>query len=114
MLSRETRKSNSDFKVMLIHHVVTLSLVISGYLARHFNHGLVVAYLHDVTDIFLEFSKLLNYTVGDPWSVFTFFQFMVAFFVTRIVVYPIYIILPMLNRIGETEIYKTFNGNYNP
>ncbi|TNJ28810.1 Ceramide synthetase [Giardia muris] len=95
-MSFESRRDNSDYYVMLLHHVVACSLIITGYGYRHFNFGLIVANLHDVSDIFLESSKVINLTVGEPWSLVTFVLFTTSFFVARIVVFPSYIIIPTI------------------
>lgn len=50
-----------DSPVMLLHHVITLSLLISSYAFRYHNVGMLALFLHDVTDIQLEFTKLNVY-----------------------------------------------------
>ncbi|XP_029469869.1 ceramide synthase 1 [Rhinatrema bivittatum] len=50
-----------DSVVMLVHHVVTLILIIFSYAFRYHNIGLLVLFLHDVNDIQLEFTKLNVY-----------------------------------------------------
>lgn len=46
-----------DFYVMIIHHVVTMTLIIVSYATRFYKIGLLVLFVHDITDIFLEASK---------------------------------------------------------
>ncbi|ERE91151.1 ceramide synthase 1 isoform X2 [Cricetulus griseus] len=50
-----------DSVVMLVHHVVTLVLIASSYAFRYHNVGLLVFFLHDVSDVQLEFTKLNIY-----------------------------------------------------
>ncbi|XP_063084096.1 ceramide synthase 1 [Cavia porcellus] len=50
-----------DSVVMLAHHVVTLALIICSYAFRYHNVGLLVFFLHDITDVQLEFTKLNTY-----------------------------------------------------
>ncbi|XP_013915444.1 PREDICTED: ceramide synthase 1 [Thamnophis sirtalis] len=50
-----------DSVVMLIHHVVTLTLIAFSYLFRYHNIGILVLFLHDFSDIQLEFTKLNVY-----------------------------------------------------
>ena len=67
--------------------------------------------LHDITDVFLEGSKLVNYTIGEPWSVISFASFMLLFFYTRIVIYPAYIMLPTLpwvSKIPDNEVLSRY------
>lgn len=47
----------------------------------------MVAQLHDISDIFLETSKLLHYRKNNI-SMYTFFSFSFVFFITRIIIYP--------------------------
>lgn len=110
-LQLETRKTMSDYHVMVMHHIVTCTLVCTGYYFRHFNYGIIVMNLHDITDVFLEGSKLVNYTVGEPWSVFSFACFMILFFITRIVVFPLYLMIPTLpwvSKIPDREVLSRF------
>ncbi|ETE61481.1 Ceramide synthase 1, partial [Ophiophagus hannah] len=50
-----------DSVVMLIHHVVTLTLIVFSYVFRYHNIGILVLFLHDFSDIQLEFTKLNVY-----------------------------------------------------
>ncbi|XP_064137080.1 ceramide synthase 1 [Loxodonta africana] len=50
-----------DSVVMLVHHVVTLVLIVSSYAFRYHNVGVLVLFLHDISDVQLEFTKLNIY-----------------------------------------------------
>uniref|UniRef100_A0A671E3S0 Ceramide synthase 1 n=1 Tax=Rhinolophus ferrumequinum TaxID=59479 RepID=A0A671E3S0_RHIFE len=50
-----------DSVVMLVHHVVTLLLIVSSYAFRYHNVGILVLFLHDISDVQLEFTKLNVY-----------------------------------------------------
>uniref|UniRef100_A0A4W4F9C2 TLC domain-containing protein n=1 Tax=Electrophorus electricus TaxID=8005 RepID=A0A4W4F9C2_ELEEL len=50
-----------DSKVMLVHHIITLALIIFSYAFRYHNIGVLVLFLHDISDIQLEFTKLNIY-----------------------------------------------------
>ncbi|XP_057564454.1 ceramide synthase 1 isoform X3 [Hippopotamus amphibius kiboko] len=50
-----------DSVVMLIHHVVTLVLIVSSYAFRYHKVGILVLFLHDISDVQLEFTKLNVY-----------------------------------------------------
>jgi len=50
-----------DSIVMLIHHFLTIILIGFSYAARYHKIGLLVMFLHDVSDIALEFAKCSNY-----------------------------------------------------
>nr|XP_014433665.1 ceramide synthase 1 [Pelodiscus sinensis] len=50
-----------DSVVMLVHHVVTLTLIVFSYAFRFHNVGILVLFLHDISDVQLEFTKLNVY-----------------------------------------------------
>ncbi|MFT7818746.1 ceramide synthase 1-like [Arapaima gigas] len=50
-----------DSIVMLAHHVITLALITFSYAFRYHNIGILVLFLHDISDIQLEFTKLNVY-----------------------------------------------------
>ncbi|XP_061456499.1 ceramide synthase 1 isoform X2 [Rhineura floridana] len=50
-----------DSIVMLAHHVVTLALITFSYMFRYHNVGILVFFLHDISDVQLEFTKLNVY-----------------------------------------------------
>lgn len=87
-----------DSVVMLLHHFVTLLLVGFSYAFRFTNVGVLILFVHDVTDIILEFTKLVLYhkTVGGNWtkicdiiSTIGFVIFGTAWFVFRLYWYPL-------------------------
>ncbi|PGG95509.1 hypothetical protein AJ79_10020 [Helicocarpus griseus UAMH5409] len=54
-------KPRKDFKELVMHHIITLSLIGLSY-RFHFTHiGLAVYITHDVSDFFIATSKTLNY-----------------------------------------------------
>ncbi|XP_062815746.1 ceramide synthase 1 [Anolis carolinensis] len=50
-----------DSVVMLVHHVVTLLLLAFSYIFRYHKVGVLVIFLHDISDVQLEFTKLNVY-----------------------------------------------------
>uniref|UniRef100_A0A8D0GXZ2 Ceramide synthase 1 n=1 Tax=Sphenodon punctatus TaxID=8508 RepID=A0A8D0GXZ2_SPHPU len=50
-----------DSVVMLVHHIVTLTLITFSYAFRYHNVGILVLFLHDISDVQLEFTKLNVY-----------------------------------------------------
>ena len=47
----------SDFWALMLHHVVTLSLISFSYASRYHNVGIIVVALHDICDVFIELAK---------------------------------------------------------
>ncbi|XP_053312166.1 ceramide synthase 1 [Spea bombifrons] len=50
-----------DSIVMILHHLVTFTLITFSYAFRYHNIGILVLFLHDVNDIQLEFTKINVY-----------------------------------------------------
>ncbi|CAL6072878.1 Ceramide_synthetase [Hexamita inflata] len=63
----------------------------------NFNWGCSTANLHDLSDIFLEFSKIIYYLGFENGSKVTFVVFAVSFIIPRCVVFPVFMIAPFLN-----------------
>ena len=51
----------TDFYALMLHHVVTLCLISFSYASRYHNVGVIVVFLHDICDVFLELAKVSRY-----------------------------------------------------
>lgn len=51
-----------DRNEMMLHHVVTLSLLVSSFLGNTTKYGLAILLLHDVADPLMEVAKIFFYT----------------------------------------------------
>jgi len=87
-----------DSIVMLIHHFLTMTLIGFSYAVRYHKIGMLVLFLHDVSDIFLEFSKCSVYLKTrnhkfDVWadrlSTIGFLSFATSWFVFRLYWFPL-------------------------
>ena len=47
----------SDYYEMLLHHCLTVALIVGSYLINLVEIGVLVIYIHDFTDIFSNFGK---------------------------------------------------------
>lgn len=95
-----TEVNRSDSLEMIIHHIVTISLIVISYITNYVRVGSSILLLHDISDIFLEIAKLFNYIaqpksnnwmrdyIVDP----LFITFAITFFITRLVIYPFFIL----------------------
>lgn len=50
-------EAQTDFALMLLHHVLTISLILFSYLTNLSSVGVVVLYLHDFSDVFCYFCR---------------------------------------------------------
>ena len=55
-------EKQSDFNVMLFHHVCTISLIYFSYITNYSNIGSIVLFLHTESDIFVHLTRLLLQT----------------------------------------------------
>ncbi len=92
-----TEVGRKDSTEMIIHHVATIFLVMWSWCANLTRIGTVTMFLHDLSDIFLESAKCINYaslSKGRKWlSSYcdgTFAVFAITFFVTRLYYFPRY------------------------
>eukprot|EP00768_Dysnectes_brevis_P008442 gnl/Dysnectes_brevis/7640_a13011_268.p1 GENE.gnl/Dysnectes_brevis/7640_a13011_268~~gnl/Dysnectes_brevis/7640_a13011_268.p1 ORF type:complete len:309 (+),score=63.39 gnl/Dysnectes_brevis/7640_a13011_268:252-1178(+) len=104
----DSRKDFSDFKVMVFHHFLTLALLVGSYILRFYPWGIMVLATHDFSDIWLELSKVINYTVGEPTSAVTFAIFSLSFLLIRCIYYPLFTVLP--SSFGECSRYLEGKG----
>jgi TLC domain len=82
----DTRRS--DFRQLVLHHVVTLALIIVSYLYSYTRVGALILALHDFGDIFLYSATSLNKLGYKGIDTAVFAMFAVSFYVTRLVVLP--------------------------
>jgi hypothetical protein len=84
----ETRAKYADRYVMSVHHLVTIALEVSSIHVGIWRYGHLVAFTHDLSDIFLEWSKSVLYLWGADAANITFAIFAIIFFFTRLVYLP--------------------------
>lgn len=103
-----------DFLVMFIHHVVAVMLIAASYTVNMVRVGTLIISLHDLPDIFLEVAKLAIYAKCQRLCDATFILFSVIFIVTRLGIYPFWILNTTLFEsweiIGPYQTWWLFNG----
>ena len=111
-----TEVARKDAVEMIIHHCATILLISFSWLANFTRVGCSILLVHDLADIFLESGKCVSYASkakGNEWlgsicdSLFA--TFAVTFGITRLYLYPNYLVLSLLvespsslNPTGET------------
>lgn len=103
-----------DFYAMLIHHVLTMTLIFVSYATRYHKVGLLVLFVHDITDIWLELAKALHYLSirkGNRqcprWEAVAngaFVMFVLCWFLFRLYWYP----LKVLYSTGVVTAYRAY------
>ncbi|XP_044071409.1 ceramide synthase 5 isoform X3 [Siniperca chuatsi] len=92
MFSQFIDIKRKDFLIMFIHHLATVSLISFSYVNNMARVGSLVMCVHDASDFLLEAAKLANYAKYQRLCDFLFIVFSVAFFITRLVIYPIWVL----------------------
>uniref|UniRef100_A0A5K3EIH3 TLC domain-containing protein n=1 Tax=Mesocestoides corti TaxID=53468 RepID=A0A5K3EIH3_MESCO len=86
-----------DTSVILIHHVLTIALLSFSFFARFYRVGLLVLFLHDISDVILESGKFLialrskfpaNATRLERIANCLFGAFVISWFYLRIYLFP--------------------------
>jgi len=78
----------SDFLMMLLHHICTVSLITFSYLSNLSNVGCIVLFLHDFTDIFVYITRIfLNTRTKEIIKVSSGVLLLIVYIYTRIYVF---------------------------
>ena len=67
----------------MIHHIVTVGLLVYAYYVNFTRIGIIIMLLHDISDIFLEAAKLSRYCRRQNLSFFLFVLFFVSWVACR-------------------------------
>ncbi|XP_041859257.1 ceramide synthase 5-like [Melanotaenia boesemani] len=114
MLSQFTDIKRKDFIIMLVHHLATILLITFSYGNNMLRAGTLVMCVHDASDIFLEAAKLANYAKYQKLCDSMFVVFSISFFLTRLVIFPFWIVYSVLFEsweiIGPYRAWWLLNG----
>ncbi|KAG9394965.1 TLC domain [Carpediemonas membranifera] len=80
--------------LMIIHHVLALTMAVLMYSTHQVRLAIAMVFLHDITDVSLEFSKLCNHLIGPPLSLVPLLLFAIVFPVCRLVLVPALLTVP--------------------
>ncbi|XP_023391171.1 ceramide synthase 5 [Pteropus vampyrus] len=114
MFSQFTDIKRKDFLIMFVHHLATIGLITFSYINNMVRVGTLVMFLHDSSDFLLEAAKLANYAKYQRLCDTLFVIFSAVFMVTRLVIYPFWILNTTLfeswEMIGPYPSWWLFNG----
>jgi hypothetical protein len=113
-----TEVSRSDSLQMILHHLTTIALIVFSYLANYTRIGASILLLHDTADVFLEGAKVCHYisqgakgrffrSFGKIGADVLFVVFAVTFFVTRLMLYPRFIVYSAY--VESMEVFGTYS-----
>ncbi|MBV97420.1 Ceramide synthase 5, partial [Eschrichtius robustus] len=108
------RRFREDFLIMFVHHLATIGLITFSYINNMVRVGTLVMCLHDASDFLLEAAKLANYAKYQRLCDTLFVIFSAIFVVTRLGIYPFWILNTTLfeswEMIGPYPSWWLFNG----
>ncbi|XP_008276023.1 ceramide synthase 5-like [Stegastes partitus] len=114
MFSQFIDIKRKDFVIMLVHHLATIILITFSYANNMLRAGTLVLCVHDASDIFLEAAKLANYAKYQRLCDGLFVVFSISFFLTRLVIFPFWIVHSVLFEsweiVGPYRAWWLFNG----
>lgn len=110
LLSLSFDVKRKDFKEQVIHHFATLTLLSFSWISNYIRIGTLVMAVHDSSDILLEGAKVLNYAKWHKTANAMFVVFTVLFMVTRLVIFPFWLIHCTI--VYPMELCPAFFGYY--
>merc|ERR1712128_276083 len=109
-VERWFRHKRKDFTEQIVHHIATLLLLSLSYVCNFTRIGTLVMWAHDISDIFLESAKLCVYARKTTAADILFGLFACAFFLSRLVYYPLWILDTSWNR--SMRSFSPYFGYY--
>lgn len=83
-----------DRNQMVMHHIATLLLMGISYAHGLVRYGILVLFVHDISDPFLELAKSVLALKKRRIANALFVGFMLTFFFFRLVIYPYFLVMP--------------------
>lgn len=87
-------EKQSDFTVMLVHHMCTLCLIGFSYSYNFLRYGVFLMILHDIADPWMEAAKISVYSGHQTLGNILFLIFTLAFIIPRVFVYVFLVLIP--------------------
>jgi hypothetical protein len=96
LVTHFTEPPKKNFIEMLLHHTMTILLVVLGYFFNMQSGGSITLLVHDVSDIFVSAARGLMDTNYKKCILFLYICLMVSWGYTRLYVYPVHLIFPTM------------------
>lgn len=86
----ETKRD--DWWATFAHHLVTVALIGYSFALGFTRAGVVIMFLHDISDPFLELAKMARYSKTEFFSTVWFVLFTLSWIAMRVVYFPVWVI----------------------
>ncbi|KAI3652519.1 hypothetical protein MP228_001944 [Amoeboaphelidium protococcarum] len=90
---------------MILHHLVTIALIVTSWYLKQFRIGCIILVLHDISDPIMELAKLSMYAQKQNYANGFFATFAAVFLVSRCVVFPLTVLQPCVRYLVSTYGY---------
>lgn len=97
---------SKDFLQMMMHHFLSLLLIVLSYKKNFLRYGVVVMFVHEICDPFLEIGKIFSYFNLEKTKLTFFVLFSVAFFTFRFIIFPTMVVAPLVKYIYMFSLYN--------
>jgi hypothetical protein len=101
-----------DFWQQFVHHNCTIILILGSWTIGHFRFGIVIMFVHDTSDYWLEAAKIANYAKVQKICDSLFIVFAINFFLSRWVFFPFWVMKTFITDnakiCGPLQSYFTF------
>ncbi len=82
----------NDYYELVLHHVLTLWLIILSYFEGYIRVGSIIMFMNDIPDIFVYSSKMLSETLFVKASIVSYVGLLLSYLYFRLIVFPMVII----------------------
>ena len=90
------KRNAGDFWTMILHHLVTITLMVNCFGHRQFLFGVPILLIHDMSDFFVNTMRLVREI--KPWKKYTllfYFLFVLVWLITRNFIFNFEIVFPL-------------------
>ena len=92
LIAHCTGPSRPDFFEYLLHHLITVVLIMCGYFLNFMPISGTISLVHDVADVFVYLARVFVDTIYDKISFVFYLGLMITFAYGRLYIYPFYLI----------------------
>jgi len=85
-------RKRRDFPEYILHHIITLGLVLFSYCTNQLSLGAVVMLTHDFTDCLVSIFKIFADVVSKKWQYFTLISMVIGWIYFRLYFFQIHVI----------------------
>lgn len=113
LLSMCFASKRRDFIEMMLHHLICIFLYGGGYLMNILHPASIVAFLHDSSDFFIAFAKVLGETNFDKTNIVVYMAHLASWGYNRLVYFPVMIYeIHVYSSITDWNRFCVFNFTF--